>query len=322
MERFQEKVNLYWYKIHIYLGVYQITDPQEEIQLMLDKADAVIKAHRGNYEKRIGYYDARLYEQKTRQQLLINDFKQAMSDKRFEICLSPQVNKDGKVVCADLSARWKYAKLGVIKDTEFVPILEKTGFIYQYNYFVWEKAVEIIKRWSIYDNPICLAVKLSSRDFFYANLYETLVQLVMKYDVNPNKFVLQITEETLANEFENKKEILKKFKKFGFRLEIIHFGSGYSSLNLLNDIDVDAIKIDVDAFKIDDHESRGIIILENTVDMAKKLNMNVILEGIDSENTVQSLEELSFDAYQGNIISKPIPVNDFEFKYLREEVIL
>ena len=154
--------------------------------------------------------------------------------------LQPVVNMDKKVVIAEALVRWIHPDRGIIAPVAFVPLLEKTGYIYKLDMYIWEQAAKRLAYWTtLGESNLSLSVNISVKDFYYIDLYETLVSIVEKYNIDPKRLKLEITESIFMNEKERQIDILNSLKQYGFMIEIDDFGSGYSSLNMLKEVPAD-----------------------------------------------------------------------------------
>ena len=148
------------------------------------------------------------------------------------------------------------------------------------------------------------------------NIYQIFVELVEKYDIAPKNLKLEITETAIVMDFQRQVELITRLRQNGFVVEMDDFGSGYSSLNMLKDIHVDVLKIDMAFLKKAEDEERSKKILQMIIGLSKQLGMPVITEGIESAEQVKYLSEMGCEMFQGYFFAKPMPVSEFESRYL------
>jgi EAL domain-containing protein (putative c-di-GMP-specific phosphodiesterase class I) len=183
--------------------------------------------------------------------------------------------------------------------------------------YVWELACKLLRRWKDEGRKnIYLSVNISTRDFECIDVYETLTRLVKKYDIDPEQLRVEITESTIMQNPEKQIELIGRLRLAKFYVEMDDFGSGYSSLGMLKDIYLDAIKLDMRFLSKGIDEERGRKVLDLTVRLIKELNMLVIAEGVESEEEEEYLRKIGCDVYQGFHFSKPIPIDKFEAAYM------
>ncbi len=308
------------YKFNIYIGVYEIANPYENVHTMYDKANMAIKNIKSEYGTTIAMYDTSLMKKLVLEKNIISEFKTAIAENQFCIFLQPQISAaDGKCIGAEALARWRYINGLYRNPHDFVEILEDTGMIYQLDYFIWEKAVQRLSEWNKKGYQLYISVNISVKDFYYDDLYKYLVNLVEKYEIPPAFLNLEITESILIDDSKFFMDIISKLKKYGFRIEMDDFGSGYSSLNALKELSVDVLKIDMNFLQKSKNEEKSEIIISSVVKMAKALGMTVVTEGVETKEQVKFLTKLGVDILQGYYYSKPLHIDDFEKKYLEQE---
>jgi EAL domain-containing protein (putative c-di-GMP-specific phosphodiesterase class I) len=161
-----------------------------------------------------------------------------------------------------------------------------------------------------------ISVNISPKDFYYIDIFNTFAGLVKKYDIEPSNLKIEITETTIMSDVPNLMGELEELRKAGFTIEMDDFGSGYSSLNTLKDINVDVLKVDMGFIKETKNVKKSRIILASVIKMAKELNLLIITEGVETEEQVDNLTKLGCDVFQGYYFSKAIDINEFEKRYL------
>ena len=137
-----------------------------------------------------------------------------------------------------------------------------------------------------------------------------------KYEIQPERLKLEITETTLMSDFDKNMEILSRLQEYGFQIEIDDFGSGYSSLNMLRNISANVLKIDREFLKATENERRDQEILQSIIILAEKIGMSVIVEGVETEKQLDMLMKMGCKLFQGYYFSKPLSVEAFEERYV------
>lgn len=304
------------YHLHIYIGVYEITDINEDISIMCDKANFAIKTLNENYARSIAYYNDTILNNTILEKQLVGDFDQALKEKQFCMYLQPQMTSEGKMLGAEALVRWQHPKRGLIFPGDFIEVFEKTGLIYRLDRFIWELAVQKLARWQQEGHSdLYISVNISTKDFYYMNVYETITALVEKYRIIPSTLKLEITETAIMTGTAGELDMIEQFRKYGFQVEIDDFGSGYSSLNMLKDISADILKIDMGFLNATENELKGQDILESIIFLAQKLGMEVITEGVETSQQLTMLIQMGCRMFQGYYFSRPVPEEEFEKKY-------
>lgn len=314
LEKFTVSLN---YKLHIFVGIYKITDINENVSSMFDKAVLAIKNISENYSVNVAYYDNDMLSILKKNREVINAFNDALNNNHFKMYLQPQVRcSDEKVVGAEALVRWETEKGVIHSPASFIKILEDNGLIHELDKFIWEKAVQLLQKWQLLGIDHHISVNVSTRDFYLIPLYETFTSLVTKYGIPPQKLKLEITETALVHDLKRHKQIITDLQKFGFTIEMDDFGSGYSSLTILKNISINILKIDMMFLSKTKHKERSKKILESVIKMAQKLGIKIIVEGVEDKEQAEFLRNLNCDFFQGYLYSKPITVANFESNYI------
>lgn len=309
----------YNYKIQFKTGVYEISDPYEKANFMFDKANLAIQKN-NELEKNLTFYSTSMMENLVEEKNVVTNFGHALSKNQFEMYLQPQVSsKNGKVVGAEALVRWVHPEKGVLGPGAFVPMLEKAGLLYKLDCFIWESAARKLAEWKARNVGMHIAVNISVKDFYHLDLYKVFTGLVEKYGIEPEKLKLEITETVFMHDINLHTQILSRLQNYGFLIEMDDFGSGYSSLNMLRNITVDILKIDMFFLREPKNSEKSRLILSKIIKMAKKLNMTVISEGVEDEESAEFLKNAGCDYFQGYLYSKPVTVSAFEKNFITWE---
>ncbi|MGN0166945.1 MAG: EAL domain-containing protein [Acetatifactor sp.] len=309
--------NDFSYPIQICLGVYEIVNRSIPVSVMCDRAFMAIGTIKGKYGQNIAYYDDRLRECVLREQELTGELPGAIASGQFHIYLQPQISADGKIMGAEALVRWKHPVKGMINPGEFIGIFERNGLIAKLDRHVWELACRQLACWRDRGREeLYISINISPKDFYFMDVYETLISLVRQYEIRPEKLKLEITETAVMANLESQLNLIAKLREAGFIVEMDDFGSGYSSLNMLKDIQVDVLKIDMAFLGKTNDKARAEKILKMIVELSRQLEIPVITEGVETAEQVDFLKEIGCDMFQGYFFAKPMEVSDFEEKYM------
>ncbi len=305
------------YRMVILAGVYDIFDRDVPIVGMCDGAFLAIDSIKDSFKNSIAYYGDMLRREYMSEQKILAEFETALQTGQFAMFLQPVVTVDGRTTLCEALVRWIHPDKGIIAPPSFIPLLEKTGYIYKLDQYIWEQAVRRLAYWSTLDHEeLSISVNISVKDFYYIDIYETLVSYVEKYHVDPARLKLEITESIFMTEKERQIDILSSLKEYGFLIEIDDFGSGYSSLNMLKEVPADILKMDMAFLTMDKNINRGRKIVNTIITLAKALGMMVVIEGVENEDQLNYLKGTGADYLQGYYFNKPLPVKKFEELYL------
>lgn len=220
----------------------------------------------------------------------------------------------GRMIGAEVLARWNHPAKGLLGPTEFIPVFERNGLIATFDYYMWEQACRCLRMWidgrGIEGAPR-LSVNLSRADIYRSDLCTYLEGLVERYDVPAELLHLEITESAYMEAPEQLIGAVTKLRAAGFVVEMDDFGSGYSSLNTLKDVPVDVLKLDM-GFLGASASSRGGLILASVVRMARWLDLPLIAEGVETKQQAAYLASVGCDYMQGYLFSKPVDRETFE----------
>ncbi|MBE6876474.1 MAG: EAL domain-containing protein [Ruminococcus sp.] len=312
----------YMFKIQIHVGVYFIEDRKLRVSVMCDRANLAIKTIKSSYESSVVYYKENLREDFLNEQRIISEFELAIRSKQFQAYVQPQVfSENGKCEGGEVLVRWIHPQTGMIPPYKFIPIFEQTGLIGKLDAYMWELACQKLQEWQRRGlTNQYLSVNISQKDFYLLDVYQTVTELVEKYQIPPKNLHLEITETAIMNNPGEQLPLISRLREYGFMIEIDDFGSGYSSLNTLKDLNADVLKIDMGFLRKTEHQERSKIILKMIISLAKSLSMEVITEGVETQEQVDFLKEYGCDIFQGYHFAKPMPVQEFEEKHLNKTV--
>jgi len=232
------------------------------------------------------------------------------------VYLQPKYSpKEEELSGAEALVRWISPEEGFVPPNRFIPIFEKNGFILKLDDYMISEVARQQAQWiSEGKNVVPISVNVSRAHFTKVDLAEHICRLVEQYNVPHEVIELELTESAF---FEDKEVLLgtvRKLREYGFTVSMDDFGAGYSSLNSLKEIPLDVIKLDAEFFRGNDEAGKGKIIVNETIDLAKKLNMRTVAEGIETKEQVDFLAELGCDLIQGYYFAKPMPLKEFEQK--------
>lgn len=295
-------------------GIYQIEDRGIPVEQMCDRAVLAANSIKGQYGKHFAYYDDVLRSKLLWEQEIVDNMEKALNGGQFEIFLQAKYTiKDSRLSGAEALVRWNHPKLGLQAPGVFIPIFEKNGFITKLDQYVWDKACAVLHDWDERGLPaIPVSVNVSRADIYNADLANILVELVERYNLPPARLHLEITESAYTENPHQIIEVVGQLRKLGFVVEMDDFGSGYSSLNMLNEMPVDILKLDMKLIQSETSKPAGQGILPFIIGIARMMSLSVVAEGVETKEQLERLREVDCDCAQGYYFAKPMPVKDFE----------
>ncbi|MCC8101472.1 MAG: EAL domain-containing protein [Clostridiales bacterium] len=297
-------------------GIYVTGGRNTSIEQMCDWALETARSIKGQYGKYFAYYDEELRNRLLREQEITACMETALAERQFHVWLQPKYRIDGAPLRdAEALIRWFHPKWGIQQPGQFIPLFEKNGFITKLDLFVWEEACRMLREWEStgdQDAPLNISVNISRADFYQLDLCDVLVSLTEKYGISRNRLHLEVTESVIT---ENPAQIVKtvrELRKKGFIIEMDDFGSGYSSLNMLNRMPMDIIKLDIQFIRSEMSRPEKQGILRYIIGLAHWLNLDVVAEGVETRRQLERLKDLNCDYVQGYYMAKPMPPEEFE----------
>ena len=248
-------------------------------------------------------------------ELTFDEIDRAFDNNEFCFYLQPQCNAaTGAIVGAEALVRWNHPKYGVVSPGRFVPMLEQAGQISRLDVFVWRSVVRMLARWEREGrNLVPISVNVSMVDIDQMDVADTLTGLLNEYDVDARLLQTEITESAVARNLSKVESTIRKLHADNIAVLMDDFGSAYSSLNMLKDINVDVIKLDMKFIDLnEDNASKGLKIVESVVNMARKLRLLVIAEGAQTKQQVDQLLSVGCRYIQGYYFHEPLPVGRME----------
>lgn len=301
-------------------GIYEINDRSISVEQMCDRAIMATCSIKGQYGKYFAVYDDKLRNKLLKQQAIIDCMESALAQEQFMVYLQPKYRiKDNKLAGAEALVRWNHPEWGIQSPGEFIPLFEKNGFIVNLDRFVWDKTCAMVRRWIDSGYPtVPVSVNVSRADIYTEDIADVLTDTVAKYGLQPSAVHLEITESAYT---ENPDQIIKTvghLRDLGFSLEMDDFGSGYSSLNMLNRMPLDILKLDMKFIQSGDTDSVGQGVLKFIMDLAKWMRLEVVAEGVETKEQLDRLIAAGCDYVQGYYFARPMPGEAFE-AILREQ---
>ncbi len=248
------------------------------------------------------------------EQIIVSEMKKALETDQFQVYLQPKCEMDtGRIIGSEALVRWIHPSQGIISPGEFIPVFEKNGFISELDYYMLRSSCQIIQRWikeGVQLHPI--SVNVSRTDLYNPDLLEQIKACVDEYGVPHDLIEFELTESAFVSDNMQLYNLARLLQENQFRVLMDDFGSGYSSLNSLREIPVDVLKIDLKFLPPSQDDTRGNVILQSIVEMAKRLGLDVIVEGVETTQQAEFLLSIGCRNAQGYYFYRPMPVSEYE----------
>ena len=313
-------------KLYFGAGVYEVEVGETDVEQLYNNALLATEMLKEEAENKIAVYDVEMNKLKIWERKVEDDMDRALENREFKVYLQPKVNSAEETLAgAEALVRWIHPEEGFIPPNRFIPIFEQNGFIIKLDDYMLEEVSRLQAQWLQEGRKtVPISVNISRTHFKREDLAEHICRIVDKYEVPHHLIELELTESAF---FDDKNMILNtvhKMQELGFIVSMDDFGSGYSSLNSLKELHLDVLKIDGEFFRGLDVESfrehnnieeRGLLIVAEVIDLAKKLKMQIVAEGIESREQVEFLVSQECDLIQGYYFAKPMPIDEYVEKY-------
>ena len=245
----------------------------------------------------------------------LDDINQAFDNNEFCFYLQPKCNAEtGAIVGAEALVRWNHPEYGLVSPGEFIPLLERESMVTRFDLFIWRSVCEMLSRWDGEGrNLVPVSVNVSMTDIEAIDVARVLGDLLDRFSIDARLLQVEITESAIAQNMDVVEETIRDLHARGIAVLMDDFGSAYSSLNMLKDINVDAIKLDMKFVDLNaDNAAKGLKIIESVIDMAYQLRLSIIAEGAQTAEQVSKLRELGCMYIQGYYFYRPLTVGKME----------
>ena len=297
-------------------GICRIEDRNESPALLRSHAHMALECVQDNLLTNYEFYSDEIKTTVIREKRLENEMLYALEEEQFVVYFQPKYDiESGESIGAEALVRWLHPVDGLIAPNAFVPLFEKDGLIIKLDEYVWTHTCKKIREWldKGYDvKPI--SVNVSRVNIFDEGLKKKIMDITSKYNIPHDLLELEITESAFLENADALYEAMEYFRKQGFTVSMDDFGSGYSSLNMLKDGNVDNVKIDRAFLNETVTTENGKAVIKSAVSIVKELNMDVIAEGVENEEQAKFLLGIGCKKAQGFFYSRPIDSEEFERK--------
>ncbi len=309
------------YQIMIYCGVAVRRD-DSSAEMMMTHAMFALQTAKGTDRNNVWFYDVELHKQETLQNYIESHMHQALKDKEFRMFLQPKMDmRTGKLGGAEALVRWIPKDGTIIYPNQFIPLFESNGFCSSLDMYMVENVCRKIREWiDAGITPVPISVNQSKILFYEEDYVENLCAVLERYRIPGDLITLEILEGLAAGNIDELNEKIDQLKEKGFRISMDDFGSGYSSFNTLGKLHIDELKMDrvfLSAITGKEDE-RQKIIMAQVVDLAKKLRISTVAEGVETKENETLIRTLGCGYGQGYYYSRPIDEDEFDRKYMEK----
>ncbi len=307
-------LNHHTYRTTPSMGVTLFKGTQFSSDELIKQADIAMYQAKTEGRNTLRFFDPKMQARINARVALENDLHVALVENQFSLYYQPQVLHNQTIDQAEVLIRWIHPQHGLISPVDFIPLSEETGLIIAIGQWVLETACLQIQQWSNHKEPkaIQLAVNISIRQFRQPDFVEHIQKLLTRLQINPNLLKLELTESLVIDDINDTLDKMHELRHMGVRFSMDDFGTGYSSLSSLKKLPFDQIKIDQSFVHDILTGTDDAIIVETIISMAKSIGIEVIAEGVETEEQRLLLAQLGCQLCQGYLYSQPLPIKAFE----------
>ncbi len=306
-------------KLSYNIGISVYPDDGTDVRDLLSKAEVAVSYARKSGENIHAFFQKDLGEEITRAFNVRVELSRAIKDEEFALFYQPYFDAlTGELRGAEVLLRWNRRDSGLVPPSEFIPVLEQTNMIVDVEKWLVERVCMNITKWrSLGVSVVPLSINVSPQSFSMGSIEKEILSAIDKHSVDPSLLTVEIVERMFIDNLERARETLLRLKDIQVAVAIDDFGTGYSSLSYLKVLPVDILKIDISFIRELTEDAETLAIVDAIINLANKLNMSTIAEGVETQQQLSLLRDLRCTMVQGFLFSKPLPEMDFLKMLLR-----
>lgn len=307
------------FPIRLKVGMYQVRKEDKDIDMMIDRANAARKSVDPTTNNLQATYSDNIIKTMRKVDAIESEMEKALRKGEFKVFIQPKwdIVKD-EIIGGEALVRWIKNDGSIVYPSDFIPVFESNGFIETLDFYMLEQSCVKLKELTAENGKykiVPISVNQSRILINNPDYIKNVEKVIKRYDTDVSKIQLEITENLFFDQKDKMIEVINSLKTLGFDMAMDDFGSGYSSLNILKDIPFDILKIDKDFFDEASISNASTVILKKILEMAKELNIDVICEGVETQEQVDMLRGFGCHAVQGYFYGKPIACEEFYETY-------
>jgi diguanylate cyclase (GGDEF)-like protein/PAS domain S-box-containing protein len=296
------------------VGITVFSEHAEKADELLKQADTAMYESKKSGRNTLRFFDPLMQEELEVRARMEAGLREAINKHEFQLYYQMQVNHSGAIVGAEVLLRWAHPTQGLVSPLQFIPLAEETGLILPIGQWALEAACRQIKAWETHPHmrDLQLSVNVSGRQFRQADFAVQVREIIQRTAIAPSRLKLELTESIVLDDVEDTIAKMLALKDAGVSFSMDDFGTGYSSLAYLTHLPLNQLKIDQSFVRNIGVKSSDATIIQTIIGMAKNLGMEVIAEGVETQEQHDFLEQAGCLHFQGYLFSKPVPLNEFE----------
>jgi EAL domain-containing protein (putative c-di-GMP-specific phosphodiesterase class I) len=286
----------------------------ETVDELLRHADLAMYQAKTAGRNTLRFFDPVMQTMVTARVEMEKDLRNALEQNQLQLYFQSQVSRSEKIVGAEILLSWLHPHRGLILPQEFIQLAERTSLILPIGLWVLESACATLKSWqgNPNTNSLQLAVNVSARQFRHPEFVTQVMESIRRNNIKPDLLKLELTESLVLDNITDTIRKMHELREIGVRFSLDDFGTGYSSFSYLTQLPFDQLKIDRSFVSNIGVKTTDAIIVQTIIGMAKNLGIEVIAEGVETDEQCAFLAKHGCPAYQGYLFSRPVPIKKFE----------
>ena len=300
------------FNISPWIGISELKEGRETtFAERLGDASAACELAKAKLRKSVVYFDAELEDTVKMGRNVMSMFRPAMQKHEFHAYFQPKIDmRTGELVGFEALCRWIHEGRPIYPD-KFIPVLDINSMIQDLDMAIFAETCSAVRQWhNMGLKPPRVSSNFSRKNLFVDGIEEKIIETIDEFGLVPDDMEIEITESVRENEYERLMNFVQTLKSKGMHISVDDFGTGYSSLSLIHNIDVDAIKIDRSFVSMLPGDTRSKVLVESILNIAKRLGLSVIAEGVETAEQGRSLMEMGCNIAQGYYYSKPVDFDE------------
>jgi diguanylate cyclase (GGDEF)-like protein len=296
------------------IGVCLFRGIEESVDDILKHADMAMYQAKDSGRNTIRFFDPLMQQAVEARAAFESDLRRALPENQLSLYYQVQLDNDLKPIGAEALLRWTHPVRGTVSPVQFIPVAEESALILEIGQWVIDEACSRLSKWSFdkKTSHMSIAINVSARQFRLKDFVESIDHAIKTYAVNPELLKLELTESVIMSDIVDVVEKMRALRKLGVKLSLDDFGTGYSSLSYLKQLPLDQLKIDQSFVRDIVTDPNDAVMVQTIINLAHNFELDIIAEGVETQDQLNFLKEHGCYAYQGYFFGKPVSIEEFE----------